>query len=146
MKDLVFEISAISDNTGKVTVKARNFSIVVDEPQSFGGTDQGPTPMEYLLASLAGCLNVVGNIVAKEMNINIKKLSIKISGTLNPAKLFGKESGDRAGYKNINVVMNVSTDANVDELKKWIEEVENRCPITDNLRNPTKLSIEFRKD
>ncbi|MDI3473427.1 MAG: hypothetical protein PWQ48_1708 [Thermotogaceae bacterium] len=145
MTDLVFEISAISDNPGRVTVKAKNFSMIIDEPPSLGGTDQGPNPMEYLLASLAGCLNVVGHIVASEMKINIEKLSIEISGNLNPDKLFGKESNDRAGFKSINVVMNISTDADIEKLKKWVEEVEKRCPVTDNLRNPTKVNIEFRK-
>jgi uncharacterized OsmC-like protein len=119
--------------------------MIIDEPPSLGGTDQGPNPMEYLLASLAGCLNVVGHIVASEMKINIEKLSIEISGNLNPDKLFGKESNDRAGFKSINVVMNISTDADIEKLKKWVEEVEKRCPVTDNLRNPTKVNIEFRK-
>jgi len=145
MPDMIFRISAVSDNPGRVTVKTRNFTMIVDEPPNLGGTDQGANPVEYVLAALAGCLNVVGHIVAKEMEIKLKGLSIEISGVLNPDKLFGKETGERAGYKNIDVVVKVDTNADENTLKKWIETVEKRCPVSDNLQNPTPVSIRVEK-
>jgi uncharacterized OsmC-like protein len=36
-------------------VRARNFTLVLDEPESLGGSNSGPTPAELVLASLAAC-------------------------------------------------------------------------------------------
>lgn len=42
--------------TGLCTeVSANGYSLVVDEPVGFGGTDAGPTPYDYLLAGLGSC-------------------------------------------------------------------------------------------
>ncbi len=37
-------------------VKSRNHSIIVDQPESEGGTDEGMTPVELLGASLSSCM------------------------------------------------------------------------------------------
>src|SRR5438270_10511976 len=36
-------------------VVARSHTLAGDEPTSFGGTDTGPTPYEFLLTALGGC-------------------------------------------------------------------------------------------
>ncbi|MFW5645389.1 MAG: OsmC family protein, partial [Bacteroidota bacterium] len=90
MSDLRFKINAQSASAAKTIVKARNFEIIVDEPEALGGTDVAPNPVEYVLAAFAGCLNVMGHLVAKEMGFELKNLKIDIEGNLNPAKLFGK--------------------------------------------------------
>jgi hypothetical protein len=38
-------------------------------------------------------------------------LRIEASGPLNPARLFGQPSADRAGYKNIEVIFHLESDA-----------------------------------
>ncbi|MFW6119428.1 MAG: OsmC family protein [Petrotogales bacterium] len=141
MSDAKFRIRATSENPTKTIVKARNFEMIVDEPDQFGGTNDGATPVEYVLASLAGCLNVVGHMVAKELDFEIRSLSFDISGPLNAEKLFGKDTSDRAGYKNIQVTIRVDTDADEETLNKWVETVENRCPVSDNLSNETPLNL-----
>ncbi len=67
--DLKFSISATSETPTRVQGKARSFTMYVDEPPQLGGEDKGANPVEYLLAALAVCLNVVGHMVAKEMNM-----------------------------------------------------------------------------
>ncbi len=143
MSDAKFRIRANSENPTKTIVKARNFEMIVDEPDQFGGTNNGATPVEYVLASLAGCLNVVGHMVAKELDFEIKSLSFDISGPLNAEKLFGKDTNDRAGYKNIQVTIRVDTDADEETLNKWAEIVEDRCPVSDNLSNETPLNLSL---
>jgi len=68
MKLLTFKVSGHSENNTKTIVNARNFKLVIDEPESLGGNNEGATPVEFLLAALVGCLTVVGNLVAKEMH------------------------------------------------------------------------------
>lgn len=86
MSKLNFAISGTAINATKLITRARSFSFIVDEPEALGGNDDGPNPVEYLLGSYAGCLNVVINLVAKELNITINKLLININGDIDPAK------------------------------------------------------------
>lgn len=143
--DLKFSVSATSETPTRVQVKARNFTMYVDEPPQLGGEDKGANPVEYLLAALAGCLNVVGHLVAKEMNIKLDGLTIDIEGVLNPAKFMGKPNAERAGYKEITVTIKAKTDAPEDLLKKWLETVESRCPVSDNIANPTPVKFNVTK-
>ncbi|KAF2955868.1 OsmC family protein [Marinitoga sp. 38H-ov] len=140
-----FKINSVSENPTKTVIKARNFKMIIDEPENLGGTNDGATPVEYLLAALAGCLNVVGHLVAKEMGFELKKMEINIDGDLNPAKFMGKPSKDRTGFVQINVSINTETDADEETLKQWLNKIEERCPVSDNLQHPTFIKFNISK-
>ncbi len=139
---LNFAIKGENTNPTQLVVNARQFKVIVDEPAALGGTDQGPNPVEYLLAGYAGCLNVVAHIVAKELGLELKKLIIEVDGDINPARLFGQSKEDRAGFKIIRVKISIDTDAEQKLIDQWLTEVESRCPINDNLTNPTPVEIK----
>lgn len=140
-----FKINSVSENPTKTVINARNFKMIIDEPENLGGTNDGATPVEYLLAALSGCLNVVGHLVAKEMGFELKKMEINIDGDLNPAKFMGKPSKDRTGFVQINVSINAETDADEETLKQWLNKIEERCPVSDNLQNPTPIKFNISK-
>jgi uncharacterized OsmC-like protein len=83
----------------------------------------------------------MGHLIAKEMKFELRALAIDIEGNLNPNKLFGKCNNDRAGYKEITVVMKPDCDADPDTLQKWMHEVEARCPVSDNIQNNTRVKV-----
>lgn len=140
-----FSVKAESKNQTKTMVKTPGgFEMVVDEPEKLGGGNEGPNPVEYLLAALAGCLNVVGHLVAKEMGFVLKEMKIEINGKLDPAKFMGKAETVRAGYQEINVKIDVETDADQDTLAEWLAVVEERCPVSDNIGNKTPLKLEVK--
>jgi len=145
MSQLKFKVSAQSQSPTKTVVTARNFTITIDEPKSSGGSNEGATPVEYVLASLAGCLNIVGHLVAKEMGITLKGLKIEVEGDLDTARLTGKSTAERAGYKEIRVVITPDSDAREDVLAEWLKVVENRCPVGDTIRNATPVKIYLGK-
>ncbi|MFW6035644.1 MAG: OsmC family protein [Halothermotrichaceae bacterium] len=138
-----FSVKAESKSPTKTVVKARNFEIVIDEPENLGGTDEGANPVEYVLGALSGCLNVVAHMVAKEMDFTFDNLKINLEGELNPARLYGKSTEERAGYKEIRVNISADTDADQETLDKWLAAVEDRCPVSDNLNNATPVKINL---
>ncbi len=142
MPFLTFSIDGKSHNATKLEVSTRDFSFIVDEPENLGGKDEGPNPVEYLLGSYAGCLNVVLNLIAKEQNIEINSLNIHINGGIDPARLFGQTKKSRAGFQYINV--NISIDANASEeaIKDLVEKAKDRCPVNDNLSNITEINYK----
>lgn len=143
MSDLIFSVEGQAESQTRLNAKARQFSIVIDEPPTLGGHDLGANPVEYLLASYAGCVNVMAYLIANELNIKLEKLTIKVDGNLNPNRLFGKAFDDRAGFKQINLSLQPVTSASPDQLAQWIQEIERRCPINDNLTNPTPVALRL---
>jgi uncharacterized OsmC-like protein len=143
VKDVTYAINAKSTSHSRTDVTVRNFTVIVDEPENLGGTNAGPNPIELELASLSGCINVTGHLVARQMGFSIQALEMRLEGTLNPARFMGKDSEDRAGYKEIRVHLQIESDASPDILAAWKEAVEERCPVSDNLSKGTVISLDF---
>ncbi len=141
MSNLVFSHAGESKNATKFVGESRSFQITIDEPPSLGGKDEAANPVEYTLASLAGCLNVVAHLVAKEFGIQIESLKINVKGDLNPGKLLSGDSAERAGFSDIRVKLDLESDAEPKLLDQWLTVVRDRCPVTDNLANATNVVI-----
>ena len=140
---LKFSIQSKSETPARTEIETRGFKLIIDEPAELGGTNQAPNPVEYILAGYAGCINVVAHITAKELNIDLKDLHIAIEGDLNPARLFGTSFEERAGYQNLAVKLTTTSPIDEPAKIKWLEQIENRCPVNDNLRNATPISFSL---
>lgn len=116
-------------------VEVSGFKVNVDKVNG-----EAPSPLDYQLVSLAGCFNVVCNVVAREMGIDVEDFEVEVEGVFNPEKL-STGKGLRAGYKEIRVKVRVKSKAPREVLEKLIKTVEERCPIADNLVNPTPLVV-----
>jgi uncharacterized OsmC-like protein len=136
-----FSIDAESRSATHTVVEARDFEFSVGEPEHLGGSNEGPNPVEYLLGALAGCLNVVGHAVADEMDMDVDGIDVGIEGDLDPAKFQGMADEPRAGYQEVRVDLTVESDADGETLETWLETVEERCPVSDNVGNATPLDI-----
>ena len=142
MSNLTFSIKGQNENETRFVANSRHFQLIIDEPEEFGGTDQAPNPIEFLLAAYAGSLNVMGHLVAKEMDIELRSLNIEIDGDLDPSHVFGKPTVNRPGYQELRVRLIPDADATPAQLELWLDTVESRCPINDNLLNPTPIHLE----
>ncbi len=58
--------------------------VVIDEPKSLGGTDQGPNPVEYLLAALGGCISILVSMFADRHKVELKGVKVHVEGDLDP--------------------------------------------------------------
>ena len=123
-------------------VKANNLQVRISKNNS-NPELEGPSPLEYVLAGYAGCINAVGKLVAKEQYLDLKSLQVEISATLSLDQYQGKESNERAGFQVIDVVVKPTSEASLEELQKWISAVKKRCPIHDNLINPTPITLSL---
>lgn len=146
MSDVIFAIDAKSVSATQLDVSAREFTFSVDEPAELGGKNTGPNPVEYLLGALAGCLNIVGHLVAAEMGFPIEELTINISGNLDPMGFLGKKSDVRPGFQEVRVQFNARTTADKQTLSQWLKAVQARCPVSDNIEfaTPMQIAIESR--
>jgi len=133
-----------SENATKMNVRAGKFKMIVDEPENMGGTNEGPSPVQMLLTALAGCLNVTGYQVAKEHDLDLKKMTITIDGDMNPCTFMGCSFDERAGFQAIKVNVNpvFGKEVSKELITKWLQETEARCPVTDNIKDGTSIAID----
>ncbi|GAB4425422.1 MAG: OsmC family protein [Bacteroidia bacterium] len=141
MSLLTFSLTGTSHSPTKFVARARQFDIVIDEPPTLGGDDEAANPVEYILAGYAGCLNVVGHLVARELGFELRKLAIQIEGDIDPSRFLGHPTSQRAGYQGLRVQLQPDADASPALLETWLRLVEERCPVNDNLSQPTPVRV-----
>ncbi len=135
-------IHAESESATRMKLKAGKFEMIIDEPAFMGGSDLGPSPIQVLLMSLAGCLNVTGHEVAKQRGMKLNGTKIKIDGTMNPCTFIGCSYEERAGFQTVNVSVKANFDNSTkEEVDSWLKETEARCPVTDNIKDSTKINV-----
>ena len=123
-------------------VKTAQFNIRISKNKSYPELD-APSPIEYILAGYAGCINAVGTLVAKELNIDLQSLQVEISGEINTSKYQGIETKERAGFNKIEVIVKPNAAVSDEVLQNWLDIVESRCPVYDNLINPTPIQVSL---
>jgi putative redox protein len=62
-------------------VEAGGFELVVDEPESSGGTGTGPMPTEYLLTAMASCYALALAWAAGKRGVTLPDLTVTATGT-----------------------------------------------------------------
>jgi uncharacterized OsmC-like protein len=139
--ELPIEVESESENHTELDAKVRGHEPVVDEPEKLGGGDKGPNPLEYLFTGLAGCLNITIHRVARQRDVDIEKLDIDVSGSLDMEEFKEGGTGKRAGFEDIGVEIGIETDSNTQVEKEILEESETRCPVSDNIQNPTNVEL-----
>ena len=145
MSSNILRVSAVCTDQTKTIITARSFQMIVDEPPFFGGEDCAPSPVEYLLASVAGCVTAIAKTLADQMGIVFYKMEIQVEGDIDSEKFFNGESLKRAGFSEIRINTFVESDLSQDRLDAWRDQVMARCPVIDNLCNPTAVKMQVRK-
>ena len=128
----------------KIECSAGNHTLFIDQPASAGGTDAGPTPLEYYELSIAGCVSSIARIAAKQKGITMRGIEVSVSGDLDTDVLLGKNTAERAGFQAFTISVNLDADLTLEQKREFIEEVERRCPVSENTSNatPVKLILE----
>jgi len=112
-----------------------------------GGTEfvvgDDASPLDHLLAAFAGCINATGYQVADEMGIEIDALDVSVGGEYDPAVFMGEECDERAGFQEFEVEVDVESDADRETLASWLDQIEERCPVSDNLKDETPASLSL---
>lgn len=141
MGDNIISVKAVSEGTTLTNVAVKGFEFEIDEPELFGGKSLAPSPVDYLLGSVAGCIVAAGTYMAKEMGFELYRLQVSVDGLINSDCFFGISSGKRSGFQEIVVSLHVESNAGEAQLEEWKQQLMVRCPVIDNLLNPVSLQL-----
>lgn len=120
-------VSAPTD--ARTIVEIATHEMVIDEPKHRHGTDMGPTPVDTMIAGLAGCTNVILNKIANEMKIPVRGLEMEIDGELDVRGIVGLEE-IRRPIPALDLVIRFATDADDVQIEKLKDQLHRRCPVS----------------
>jgi uncharacterized OsmC-like protein len=135
------KVESVLDAKFKLESTVRGHKVIVDQPANAGGADAGPTPLEYLMVSLAGCIGTIARIIAMQRRIALRGMKITAEGDINTDGLLGKPTGDPVGFKEFRILADIDADMTAEEKEAFIHEVDARCPVSFNLLNSTPVKI-----
>lgn len=118
----------------KVILTGTEWTLKVDEPIEDGGSNTGPNPMQYFIASLASCQNEQAQVVAEELSLNITQIDINIELDLDLSGFMGMSDNSDNSYKNARMNAVVLGEITDEQVKTLGQKVDARCPILGLLR------------
>lgn len=121
--------------------RARQHTVIIDQAPEAGGTDTGPTPLDYQLFAFGGCIAVITRLVANQRRLAIRGVRVAVEGVLDTDRLLGKTVEKRAGFTTIKATVDLDADLSPADKEKLLHEIDGRCPISDNLKQPAAIEI-----
>jgi uncharacterized OsmC-like protein len=113
-----------------------------DHPEVFAATDNGITPIEYLLVGLAGCLTAGVAAVAQNRGIQLRSVESTVEGGHDIRGMLGIDSDIRNGFNDIKVTFTIDADASRQEIEALVAQSQKRSAVFDALTNPTEVTVE----
>src|SRR5262245_28469133 len=124
------------------TTRTQPFSYDADHPAVLVGTNQGPTPVEFLLHAIAACITAGLANIAAARGITLHRVASTVEGDLELLGILCLSEDVRNGYHQIRVHFDVQGDATPDELAALVEQSRNRSAVYDVLANGTDVRID----
>ncbi|MDX2362183.1 MAG: OsmC family protein [Crocinitomicaceae bacterium] len=118
-----------------ITITGTEWNLQADEPEEDGGSNSGPNPMQYFIASLASCQNEQAQVVAEELSITIDKIDITLAVDLNLDGFMGLDDNSEYCFKRANFNAVVHGEISEDQIIELGKRVDSRCPILSLLRS-----------
>ena len=114
----------------------------VDHPKVLVGGDNGPTPVEYLLHALAGCLTAgIANIAAAR-GVELTEVTSTVEGDIDLNGILGLDPDVRNGFEQIRVSFTVKGDAPPEKLRALVEQSRARSAVFDIVTNGVPVTID----
>ena len=124
------------------TSRTEAFVYDADHPAVLVGSNQGPTPVEFLLHAIAACLTAGLANIAAARGITLRRVSSTVEGDIDLLGILGLSDQVRNGYRQIRVRFEVEGDASPEQLAALVERSRARSAVYDVLANGTDVQIE----
>ncbi len=129
------KVTAVNEGGTRTVARVRHFEpVAADEPDSLGGTNTAPSPLEMALVSLASCDGVIIHGVAKAMNFAYSRVEFEVEGQIDVRGPKGVP-GIRRYFETVGLKIRVTTPESEERFQKLQANVEYRCPVMNLFRD-----------
>lgn len=116
----------LSNKNYLAEAKTRNHFLTIDEPVASGGDDNGPTPVEYLLTAIGGCVSITLRMYAKRKGWDVGKITVNVSQLKN-------ENGSYL-TEEISFEKEITEDQ-----RKRLLVIAGKCPVAKMVKGETEI-------
>lgn len=112
-----------------------------DHPAVLVGSDEGPTPVEFLLHAIASCLTAgIANIAAAR-GVELRSVSATIEGDIDLQGILGLSDEVRNGYQAMRVHFDIDSPAPAADVEAVVAQSAARSAVLDVLTNGTPVEV-----
>ena len=133
MKDTLHANGTLGSENYLMKIKTTNHTVMVDEPESIGGSNQYPNPAQYLLSALASCTAITIKMYAdnKKLNVGEINVDVKMKEVISSGKTI----------KKIVKAVQFENPLEDDQIERLLT-IGSKCPISKLLEQPVKMEFE----
>ena len=129
---------------GQEFVRATEHSYDADHPPVLTGSDEGPTPVEFLLHALSACLTSGLANIAAARGIPLTEVTSTVEGDIDLRGILGLDSEVRNGCQGIRVSFEISGDADPEQLEDLVARSRMRSAVFDMLTNGVPVTVDAK--
>ena len=131
------------DGAAQTHRHSKPFLLEADEPPVLLGGDRAPSPVVYLLHSLAGCLAGTIAYHAAARGVRVEQIETQIEGDIDLRGFLGLDGNVRPGYKQIRVKMRVKADCPETQLKEIVQFGPRYSPVYNVITSAIPVEVEL---
>ena len=117
------------DGGMRAVTQVGDFEVVVDEPETAGGTDTGPQPTDLLLVSISSCFVLALAFVARKRGVELLGLEVTAVGRYE-------------GLKFCDISLSISSDSPRSVVEDLLPEAQRVCYVSNTLRHQPEFTVE----
>ena len=126
-EQLVGHLNLKEDNF-TTQLQTKNHTLIADEPGSVGGDDFGPSPYEYLSASIAACTTMTLKLYAERKQWNLEEVYVYISHTKKHSDELNLDIEKPGRIDFITKKLKLVGDLD-DAQREKLKQIASKCPV-----------------
>jgi uncharacterized OsmC-like protein len=128
---------------GSEMTHAATFEADADHPAALCGDDYGPSPVEWLLHGLAGCLTAgIANISAAR-GVTLSTVECSLEGDIDLQGILGLSNDVRNGFQVVRVGFKIDADAPAEKIAEIVGQAQSRSAVLDVLTNGVPVFVSI---
>lgn len=135
------KITTHNQKVGSTEIQ-KDFSFEIGEPEELLGDNLRPTPQDYLLGGLAGCMMVGFVVGASNKGIKLDHVKLHITGTLDLRGFLNVNPESPVGFDAIEFSFEVKGDGTQEQYDELIKKVQKLSPNYRTITDKVKVKLK----
>ncbi len=133
MKDTLHANGTLGSENYLMEIKTTKHTVMVDEPESIGGSDQHPNPAQYVLSALASCTAIAIKMYANNKGWDVGNINVDVK----------MKDVISSGKPTKTLVKAVQFEKPLEEAQiERLLTIGSKCPVSKLLEQPVNMKFE----